>query len=195
MTAPRTTATAACSSGRPIRRGWSPSARNNARSGQVYFVESSPRDQVQPKLHSHTYVKPGDPLPVQRPEMFDVAGRKRIAVEHRLFDNPWSMEDYRWAADSSRFTFLYNQRGHQVLRLLAIDAANGAVQPIIDEQSPTFIDYSSKYFLHYLDGYGELIWMSERDGWNHLYLYDAKTGQVKNQITQGALGGSRRGTR
>ena len=27
--------------------------------------------------------------------------------------------------------------------------------------------------------------MSERDGWNHLYLYDGDTGQVKNQITQG----------
>ncbi len=152
---------------------------------KVYFVESSPRDQLQPKLHSHTYAKPGDPLPVQRPEMFDVAGRKQIAVEHRLFDNPWNIEDYRWAADSSRFTFLYNQRGHQILRLLSIDAASGSVKPIIDEQSPTFIDYSSKYFLHYLDSSGELIWMSERDGWNHLYLYDAKTGQVKNQITKG----------
>ena len=27
--------------------------------------------------------------------------------------------------------------------------------------------------------------MSERDGWNHLYLYDGATGQVKNQITKG----------
>ncbi len=27
--------------------------------------------------------------------------------------------------------------------------------------------------------------MSERDGWNHLYLFDAKTGAVKNQITKG----------
>jgi dipeptidyl aminopeptidase/acylaminoacyl peptidase len=27
--------------------------------------------------------------------------------------------------------------------------------------------------------------MSERDGWNHLYLYDAMTGRVKNQITRG----------
>ena len=27
--------------------------------------------------------------------------------------------------------------------------------------------------------------MSERDGWNHLYLYDVKTGQVKNQVTKG----------
>ena len=27
--------------------------------------------------------------------------------------------------------------------------------------------------------------MSERDGWNHLYLYDGVTGAVKNQITKG----------
>jgi dipeptidyl-peptidase 4 len=171
---------------------WSPDSKRLAavRTRQVeernvYFIESSPRDQVQPKLHSHTYVKPGDPLPTARPRLFDVAGRKPIPVDPKLFDNPWSIEDYRWAADSSRFTFVYNQRGHQALRLLAIDAASGAVRPIIDEHSPTFIDYSGKYFLHYLDSTGELIWMSERDGWNHLYLYDAKTGRVKKQITQG----------
>ena len=31
----------------------------------------------------------------------------------------------------------------------------------------------------------EIIWYSERDNWGHLYLYDATTGQVKNQITKG----------
>jgi dipeptidyl aminopeptidase/acylaminoacyl peptidase len=31
----------------------------------------------------------------------------------------------------------------------------------------------------------EVVWMSERDGWNHLYLYDGATGRVKNQITRG----------
>ena len=30
-----------------------------------------------------------------------------------------------------------------------------------------------------------MIWMSERDGWSHLYLYDGATGKVKNQITKG----------
>jgi dipeptidyl aminopeptidase/acylaminoacyl peptidase len=55
----------------------------------------------------------------------------------------------------------------------------------VDEQSRTFVDYSGKLFTEYLDDTGEIIWMSERDGWNHLYLYDAKAGQVKNQITKG----------
>ncbi len=152
---------------------------------KVYFIESSPRDQLQPKLHSHTYVKPGDPLPIDRPQLFDIAAKKPISVNLAPFDNPWNVDDYRWAADSSRFTFIYNRRGHQVLQLVAVDAASGAVQPIIDERSSTFIDYSGKFFLHYLDDTNEAIWMSERDGWNHLYLYDAKNGRVKNQITQG----------
>ncbi len=31
----------------------------------------------------------------------------------------------------------------------------------------------------------EIIWYSERDDWGHLYLYDSKTGKLKNQITKG----------
>jgi dipeptidyl aminopeptidase/acylaminoacyl peptidase len=152
---------------------------------KVHFIESSPRDQVQPKLHTISYNKPGDMLPIERPQLFDVAAKRQIPVSDALFDNPFSIRDIRWARDSSRFTFVYNQRGHQALRLLAVDAESGSVRPIIDEKSETFIDYSGKYFLHYLDETGEVIWMSERDGWNHLYLYDARTGKVKNQITKG----------
>jgi dipeptidyl-peptidase 4 len=91
----------------------------------------------------------------------------------------------RWAPDSSRFTFLYNQRGHQVLRIIAVDAETGEARTIVEERSETFIDYSSKLFVRYLDATGEILWMSERDGWNHLYLIDAATGDVKSQITQG----------
>ena len=67
---------------------------------------------------------------------------------------------------------------------LAVDAVTGQARAIVDERSDTFIDYSGNFFCHWL-GDDELIWMSERDGWNHLWLYDAKTGQVRNAITQG----------
>ncbi len=171
---------------------WSPDSRKlvavrtkHCEERKVYFIESSPRDQVQPKLHSNTYVKPGDPLPIDRPQLFDLQTKKPVPMDRKLYENPWSIEDYRWAADSSRFTFVFNQRGHQALRLLAVDAATGTVRPIIDEKSPTFIDYSGKFYLNYVDAANELIWMSERDGWNHLYLYDAGTGEVKKQITKG----------
>jgi dipeptidyl aminopeptidase/acylaminoacyl peptidase len=152
---------------------------------KVHYVESSPADQVQPKLQSIDYLKPGDEIPLAKPQLFEIATARQLPVSDALFPNPWSIEEVRWARDSRRFTFLYNQRGHQVLRVVAVDAATGACTPIIEETSATFIDYAHKRFTHYLDDTGELIWMSERDGWNHLYLYDAKTGAVRNQITRG----------
>ena len=152
---------------------------------RVYLVESSPDDQLQPKLQSYAYLKPGDAVPILKPHLFEVADKKEIPVNDAQFANPWAVSDVRWDADSSRFTFLFNQRGHQALRILSVDAQSGKVQAVVNEESKTFIDYSGKFFAEYLDDTGEIIWMSERDGWNHLYLYNAKTGVVKNQITRG----------
>ncbi len=171
---------------------WSPDSRRvvvmRTQSGddrKVRLIESSPRDQVQPKLHELNYLKPGDRLPISMPHLFDVVERKEIVVADELFATPWSIDDLRWQPDSREFRFVYNQRGHQVLRVVGVDAESGQARTMIDEQQATFIDYAHKQFRHDLDRTGEIIWMSERDGWNHLYLYDARLGAVKNQITRG----------
>ena len=156
-----------------------------AQEHKVWLVESSPRDQLQPKLSSYDYLKPGDRIEHPRPRLFDIAKRQAVAVTDDLFPNPWDISDVRWAPDSARFTFLYNQRGHQLERIVSVDAASGKARVLVEETSPTFIDYSQKTFAHWLDATHELIWASERDGWNHLWLYDTQTGAVKNQITRG----------
>jgi dipeptidyl-peptidase-4 len=153
---------------------------------KVYLIESSPDDQLQPKLQNYSYLKPGDKIPIDKPHLFHISDKSHITVPDELFPNPWSISEIRWSPDSSRFTFLYNQRGHQVLRIISVDAATGRPHAVIDEQSETFIDYAGKQFSHYIDDTNEIIWMSERDGLNHLYLYDAETGKVKNQITKGS---------
>jgi len=171
---------------------WSPDSRKlvamQVKAGQqrkIYLIESAPKDQLQPKLHAVDYLKPGDRIPHPRPRLFDIKTRSRIPISEELFPNPWSITELRWRPDSRGFTFLYNQRGHQVLRIVEVDAENGHTRAIIDERSKTFIDYAFKKFTYYLDATGEIIWMSERDGWNHLYLYDVASGSVKNQITRG----------
>jgi dipeptidyl-peptidase-4 len=170
---------------------WSPDSKkfaalrtHKAQEHNVYTVESSPKDQLQPKLHTQSYLKPGDQIVITKPHLFDVAEHKEIALKDDLFKTPWSISQVRWATDSSHFTFLYNQRGHQAMRIVAIDGSTGESRAIVNEEVKTFIDYTNKVFTRYLDD-NEIIWMSERDGWNHLYLYDAATGQVKNQITKG----------
>ncbi|MEE3371912.1 MAG: prolyl oligopeptidase family serine peptidase [Planctomycetota bacterium] len=174
------------------RFAWSPDSRYliavQQRVGdqrEVHLIESAPQDQLQPRLHSFRYAKPGDRMPLPRVRLFDVMHRKQIPVDESLFANPWSIDAFHWSPDAQRFTFLYNQRGHQVLRVVSIEVATGQTRALISEENATFIDYAYKQFTHHLDETAEILWMSERDGWNHLYLYDAVTGKVKNRVTQG----------
>ncbi len=152
---------------------------------RVYMVESSPKDQLQPKLHSYPYLKPGDDIPVGMPHLFNINTQQEISLDASLFDTPWSIDRLQWASDSKSFMFQFNQRGHQVMRVLAVEATTGQVRTIVDEVCDTFFDYSSKQFLQVLPDTHELIWMSERSGWNHLYLYDTSSGKVKHPITKG----------
>jgi dipeptidyl aminopeptidase/acylaminoacyl peptidase len=108
-----------------------------------------------------------------------------VAVPNGLFPNPYELSRPEWRPDSSAFTFEYNQRGHQVCRVIEVDAGTGAARAVISEEPKTFFTYSSKKYRYDVAGGREVIWMSERDGWNHLYLYDGRSGAVKNQITRG----------
>jgi dipeptidyl aminopeptidase/acylaminoacyl peptidase len=151
----------------------------------IQYIESSPTDQLQPKYSTFEYAKPGDALDVERPELFLLGTKTRIPIDDTLFPNAFEMSDLVWRKDSRAFTFEYNQRGHQVYRIIEVDAATAAARAVISEESPTFFSYSGKKFRHDVADGKEVIWMSERDGWNHLYLYDGVTGAVKNQITRG----------
>jgi dipeptidyl aminopeptidase/acylaminoacyl peptidase len=135
---------------------------------------------------SYPYLKAGDPIPLGRPRLFRVADRLEVSLDDALFCEPWEIEFLRWSDDGEKFYLLYNQRGHQCLRLLEVAAATGAVRAIVDEVSPTFIHYSSegKFELRWLAN-RELLWASERSGWNHLYRYDLASGAVLNAVTSG----------
>lgn len=151
----------------------------------AHYVEAAPRGRLQPRLRSYPYLKAGDPIPIRRPRLFDPESGREIAVENDLFDRPWRLTHFRWDPDSSRFSFVYNQRGHQLLRVVGIDAKSGDARALVEETSETFIDYAYKTYLRHLKNGRELIWMSERDGWNHLYLYDSGKGRALNRMTQG----------
>ncbi len=156
-----------------------------AQEHKVYLVESSPKDQVQPKLTTLDYLKPGDNIAHPRPHMFSIADKKEITIKEDLFPNPWEISGVAWSGSNEGFTFQYNQRGHQAYRLIRVDADTGEATALIDETVKTFVDWTNKVYLRKILPTNEAIWMSERDGWNHLYLYDLKSGKVKNQVTKG----------
>ena len=150
----------------------------------VYYVESSPTDQLQPKLHKQEYAKPGDELRFKVPCIFSLDGTQRLIPDTRLFSNQFDLYGPSWREDSKGITFEYNERGHKVYRILEMSAADGSVRPLVEETNDKYIFYN-RLFRHILKGGTQLIWISELDNYNHLYLINTKDGSVAKQITCG----------
>ena len=148
----------------------------------VRYVESSPADQLQPKTFERFYAKPGDALDRQERVLIDVAARRETLVDAAALPNPYNLSRAEWWKDSRGFTFDYNERGHQVYRVIEVDAEDRPPPArSIEEKSDTFIHYAratgdlatgGRTFRHDLNDGREIIWMSQRDGWSHSICYD-----------------------
>lgn len=170
---------------------WSPDSRKvlscrirPVQKRYVYYVESSPRDQLQPKLHQQEYAKPGDELPFKVPCIFHVETGQRCIPETSLFAHQYSLSYLRWDADSKSVTFEYNERGHKTYRVLELSVEDGKVRTLIEEKEEKYVNYPLIYRNYLQDG-KHILWTSERDNYNHLYLYDRTTGRPVRQITKG----------
>lgn len=170
---------------------WSPDSRKLAtvkvrdvQERRIPLIESGPSSQKQPILQWRDYAKPGDVLPVYLPVLFDVEARKQMALNVTPYENQFYLNLTGWREDSRAFTFEFNQRGHQRYVIGEVNAADGSIRHLVDEQTKTFIYYYNNYRYDLDDG-KELLWISERDGWRHLYLIDGTSGQVKRQVTKG----------
>ena len=151
---------------------------------KLYLIESSPSDQLQPKLQNRDYVKPGDSLPVRRPALFDTERNIALLVDFKNPENQYNVGNIRWSTKGDYFTFVYNGRGHQEYYVYRVDVQTGNAFPSVSETSNTFIYYNA-LFRFDMEDRDEIVWISERDGWRHLYLIDSRNGAVKKQITKG----------
>ena len=85
----------------------------------------------------------------------------------------------RWNDDGRHFLYHQIDRGHQRFRIYEVDSHNGETRTIYDAQAKTFIDTTYDSFIYYTKGNKEILFASERNGWKHLYLIDAETGNIK----------------
>jgi dipeptidyl-peptidase 4 len=99
------------------------------------------------------------------------------------------VKDVRWGSGSDEVFFTAGQRDFKRLRLVAADTRTGEARVVLTETSPTFVEtnLNSGGVPNWrpINGNREVVWFSERDGWGHLYLYDARSGELKNRITSG----------
>jgi dipeptidyl aminopeptidase/acylaminoacyl peptidase len=159
---------------------------------EVFMIETSPKDQLPAKLHKRPYPRPGDKFDLHEIYVTDVETWKPVKAAVERIDYG-GVPRLRWRRDGKTFTFEKIDRGHQRFRVVEVEARTGKTRNIIDEMAKTFIwtahppkaDEIPGIWVYYLDATDEILCASERDGWKHLYLIDARTGSIKNQVTRG----------
>lgn len=151
----------------------------------VYYVESSPADQLQPVLHKQEYSKPGDELAQKTPYIIEVASGRSFTPASDLVANQYSLEGPQWREDSRGVRFEYNQRGHKLYRVYEMNV-EGDVRVLIEERAETYVRYSNN-FRRDLYGDSLILWLSERDGYPHLYSLTPDAASKKKGVKTAPL--------
>lgn len=184
----------------PILR-WSPDSKKIAtfqqdqrNSSDMYLVTTNVGA---PKLEAWKYPLPGDKqIPTIRRVVIDVETPKVVSLNipadpHRAtlsddISSSGTFDDIDWKADGTEVAFVSTSRDHKNEKFRIANTKTGAVREVFEETVKTqFESGRGAINWRYLPESKEIIWYSERDNWGHLYLYDATTGKVKNQITKG----------
>ncbi|HSU18584.1 MAG TPA: DPP IV N-terminal domain-containing protein, partial [Acidobacteriaceae bacterium] len=95
-------------------------------------------------------------------------------------------DDVQFTPDGKTLAFVSTSRDHKDEWLRLADTETGEVRTIFHDHVPTYYESGQgKVNWRYLPETNEFLWYSERSNWGQMYLYDAKTGQLKNEITHG----------
>ena len=193
----------------PAVVAWSPDSRHIA---THRFDERGVREMALletnvegPVLHTYHNALPGDSvIPTYQMHVFDVESRSGVEADRtpqemvntsccgllggrQPDEQVW--KDARWGTESETFFYTCGHRTFDTLRLVAMDAATGQTRTVLTEASPTYVELNARSGglpnWRVIREDREVIWFSERDGWGHLYRYDADTGELLNRITRG----------
>lgn len=139
-----------------------------------------------PTVQEVAYPRAGDAMHKFELAVFDAATGKRVMI-----DTGDTADHYLnligWLADGRSLLYQLIDREHKRLQLFRADATTGKARAILSETRDTYIDTPmtlSPVLVRPLAS-GGFLYLSERDGWRHLYRYDGD-GKLVRRLTTGA---------
>ena len=157
--------------------------------GMVYLVQSSPPGGGRAVLRERPYAQAGDKFPKYELNIFDVASANRPSPRWTGSSTNRKRRNFTGCATAG-IRLKQEDRGHQRLRVIEASCDDGSIRNVVDERTKTFIldgahGEPGLPLVNWLANSDEIIYVSETDGWRHLYLVEPKDGKIKNQITKG----------
>ena len=153
--------------------------------GRFPYLQFVPPNQLRPKEYTVVYPLPGEVLPKAETIVFEVKSGKRIEVKTPPIEVQFQGgPGFDWYEDGKAFSYDAWERGEKSIELREVDANTGEQRVVVREKAEKYVDPGETHF-RILHETGDVLWTSERDGWNHLYLGSLKTGELRAQLTQG----------
>lgn len=132
------------------------------------------------------YAKAGGPVPQFELYIVDILSKEVTKVDTgKEPDHTFTV--LSWKSDGSELYIGRTDRVHKKVDVLGVNPETAESRVILSEVSDTFvhgIDASPLQKMKVFRDFSKFLWISERDGWAHIYLYDMK-GNLLKRLTQG----------
>lgn len=166
---------------------WSPDSKKIA---FYRFDESKVKEftmqywgELYPDNYTYKYPKAGEDNSVVDVLVYDLATGKTLKLDIGS-QNDQYMPRMQWTNDANTLALMRMNRLQNKMELLLADAASGAIRPLLTETSDTYVDVPDTWV--FLKDGKHMLLTSEKDGYNHIYMYDLQ-GNLVRQITNGTF--------
>ncbi len=126
----------------------------------------------------HYWPRAGEPVPQIELYILDISSKQRLRIDTGK-EPDQRLRIIGWLFDSSELLLTREDRTRRKSDLLAADPSTGSTRLILSEDG-------RGRFVTFVENGEQFIWTSERDGWNHLYLYGLD-GALIRRLTEGAF--------
>ncbi|PKH67071.1 S9 family peptidase [Flavobacterium sp. ALD4] len=133
-----------------------------------------------PTVETFKYPKAGAKNSLVSLYLYDAASKATKEINLGKY-NDFYIARMQWTNDANVLSAQVLNRHQDNLDLLFIDGSTGATKAVLNEKDKAYVDVTDN--LTFLND-NSFIWTSEKDGFNHIYLYD-KNGKLRNQVTTG----------
>lgn len=135
-----------------------------------------------PTIETFKYPKAGEKNSLVSLHLYDVDSKGTKNVNLGTYDD-FYIPRIEWTNDANVLSAKILNRHQDNLDLLFVDGTTGATKVVLNEKDKAYIDFVDTDNLTFLKD-NSFIWTSEKDGFNHIYVYD-KTGKLRKQVTKG----------
>ncbi|MBS3818438.1 DPP IV N-terminal domain-containing protein [bacterium] len=151
---------------------------------KLYLLKSADKEGYRAKLFSYYRALPGEKNSGRLiPVIINVETQKEVKIDLEPIPRFLGL-DIHWFKNSRKLHARKYDRGYKAVNLLEINAQTGEVKNAIKDENKTYVENSLCEY-KFLEESGKTFLTSERDGWNHIYLYDWNKGELIRQITEG----------